>query len=185
MIDLRLKFRNNYKIGELIARPQLIPDQPGVYGWWFKDLLPDKDCKGTIGHKGRRLMYIGIAPRRPSTRSRASRGTLRKRIMQHCKGPLRTSTLRRSLACLLASEQQYDVWKSENGKMNMSARDERALSDWIIRNAMVSWIVHPSPWLIENSALDSGAQLPLNIARSLHPHSRVLKKLRTAVRRHR
>jgi hypothetical protein len=61
----------------------------------------------------------------------------------------------------------------------MSAEDDRRLTEWMSREAMVTWLVCDRPWEVERHILASGPRLPLNIQGSLDPFSRTLSALRT------
>src|SRR4051812_8663100 len=83
-----------------------IPKAPGVYGWYFAVTPPGVPLEGTHEWKGFRLLYVGIAPRAPMQLGGTSGQTLAHRLRTHAKGPIGSSTLRRTLACLLSAELQ-------------------------------------------------------------------------------
>ena len=47
---------------------------------------------------------------------------------------------------------------------------ETVLSDWMARNAFVSWMVTPEPWITEAALIES-LNLPLNIDQNAHSPS--------------
>src|SRR5690242_3862728 len=82
------------------ARPR-IPKTGGIYAWWIVGApLP---CVPVTRHPKEHdvgLVYIGIAPHGPGTKS-----TLRSRVVgNHLNGNIAASTLRRTLASLLIDE---------------------------------------------------------------------------------
>jgi hypothetical protein len=81
-----------FTVGDVVKKPSAAPDEAGIYAWWF-DELPNIPLDGALEQDGFRLAYVGIASYRPG-----SRRTLRQRLRNHCKGPIASSTLRRSLA---------------------------------------------------------------------------------------
>ena len=79
--------------------PSIIPADAGIYGWWFDATLQEISA-GCHVKNGLRLLYIGIAPSGTPKYSVKMR-TLRDRLLNHCRGPMATSTLRRTLAAIL------------------------------------------------------------------------------------
>lgn len=109
--------------------PGRVPATPGVYAWWRQ---PSD------------LVYIGIAPARAT-----SRATLRSRIRQHLHGNISASTLRRSLAALLVTEHEWLPRTTPSGRLWLGECGERALTYWMQRNLLVSWMEHEAPWDVE------------------------------------
>jgi len=90
---------------DVLARPPLVPVEPGVYGWWFRRLPTEIDTSRCLVRDGHTLLYTGISPRRPPANDRPpSRQTLRDRIVYHYTGNAKGSTLRKTLGALLARE---------------------------------------------------------------------------------
>jgi hypothetical protein len=77
-----------YSVAELSATPTLIPQEGGVYAWWFSESPPGVPVDDTTDHDGRRLLYVGIAPRKPSSAGSVSSRNLRHRLLTHCRGPI-------------------------------------------------------------------------------------------------
>jgi hypothetical protein len=95
-----LRPKRVYGIIELCNDPTLVPQENGLYTWWFsKNVPPVVPVDHTAVHQGRRLLYVGIAPK-----DNLSRSTLQSRLKLHCRGPLAKSTLRRTLSALLRAE---------------------------------------------------------------------------------
>jgi hypothetical protein len=77
-------------------KPAIVPAEAGVYGWWFDQALGSLS-EGSHVRNGLHLLYVGIAPSAPPKDGVKPR-TLRDRLLNHCRGPIATSTLRRTLA---------------------------------------------------------------------------------------
>jgi hypothetical protein len=170
------------RVSEIRERPSLVPAEPGVYGWWFSSKLTGVPTEGTQLQRKWRLLYIGIAPSGPTSARRPR--TLRSRIKNHCRGPAASSTLRRTLACLLKNKLKLDVKRQPSGKLWMSSEDEMRLTEWMDAHARVAWICHPEPWQLESQLIARGKpRLPLNIRGSRDPFGAELKVLRAAVGR--
>lgn len=152
----------------LIQDRSLVPAEAGIYAWWFRPELSGVPLEGTLEKDGYRLLYVGIAPRRPSRAGRESQGNLRKRIMRnHLGNSLGRSTLRRSLACLLAEPMRFTIGY-KTSKMMIPREQENALTEWLGTNAAVSWLAYSAPWTLEDYLLQKGPALPLNIKGSAH-----------------
>src|SRR5262245_11796197 len=90
---------------EILSRPSQVPAQPGVYGWWFRQLPPLVSPDGCWQRDGLTLLYVGISPAQPPNNGRPpSRENLRKRLKYHYAGNAEGSTLRKTLGCLLADD---------------------------------------------------------------------------------
>jgi hypothetical protein len=131
-------------VAGLLADRSKIPDEPGIYAWWFKDALPEIPLDGTLPLDGHHLLYVGIAPRKPRHQGQKAGA--------HCAGVScaiiwgtgwASSTLRRSLAMLLKSGLDLDISRNTADKLVMSRSDEDRLTDWLIANAAVT--IPPSP----------------------------------------
>jgi hypothetical protein len=98
--------------------------------------------------------------------------------------PLASSTLRRTLACLLEAKLKLHLRRRASAKLWMTAADETRLTKWMDTNARVAWLCHDQPWLLEDELIDVGhPRLPLNIRGSSDPFRAELKKLRAAAGR--
>lgn len=52
---------------DVLAKPCPVPDAPGVYAWYFRELPSDAIDAGACHHAhGLPLLYVGISPKRPS-----------------------------------------------------------------------------------------------------------------------
>jgi hypothetical protein len=174
-----LKPSRLYSVAELHGTPTLIPQEGGVYAWWFSQAPPQVPVDNTAVHEGRRLLYVGIAPRKPSAAGNISGRTLRHRLRTHCRGPMASSTLRRTLAVLLKGELDLCITMTDAGKLKMSADHEGRLTEWMAENAQVVWQVNAAPWELEDHLIQGTARLPLNIRGSTDPFAKMLSAIRS------
>jgi hypothetical protein len=172
--------RRLYGVTELSAAPTLIPQEGGVYAWWFSKAPSGVPIDDTAVHESRRLLYVGIAPRKPSAAGSVSSRNLRHRLLTHCRGPIASSTLRRTLAALLAQDLELSITRSISLKLKMPPEHETRLTAWMHENARVVWSTCPAPWEVEDHLIQ-GTRLPLNIRGSSDPFAKQLSKLRSAV----
>jgi hypothetical protein len=144
--------RARFTVSEICANPTIVPDEPGIYGWWFDAAVLSAQSERTLSRDGLCLLYIGIAPKGPTEHGRKAR-TIRDRLKNHCRGRLCSSTLRRTLAALYAVEQGFEIARLHSGKPFMSTADERRLSDWMNEHAKIGFTATQEPWLIEAEIL--------------------------------
>jgi hypothetical protein len=162
---------------ELRERPALVPREAGVYGWYFRELPSDMDVSNCVKVGGQTLLYVGIAPGRSGSSS-----NLRRRLRQHCRDR-GSSTLRRTLAALLAERLGLVPGSGTRGPLRIGDEGERRLSGWISANMAVAWAVTPDPWLAERDLIET-LDLPLNLMHnSKHPFRSTLTKARDAARK--
>ncbi|WP_369408685.1 GIY-YIG nuclease family protein [Herbidospora daliensis] len=129
-----------WRRAEVLTNPSPVPAASGVYGWHFTE-SPDPQLPTDT------LLYVGIAPRRMTTRT--SKRNLRKRIQYHYRGNAESSTLRLTLGCLLGLELRR---VGSGRRLTFGPAGEELLSTWMGDHAHVSWIQHPEPWLAESAA---------------------------------
>ena len=153
-----LQPRRLYTRAEILSPNCPIPDTSGAYAFWFLDTLgvPDEDC---VQHEGKTLLYVGISPRVPTAPGQASKFSIRSRIRYHFQGTAENSTLRLTLGCLLRHQLRR---VGAGGKRRTFAGKEKAISDWMDRNAFVSWIQTDRPWEMEKELLEQ-VSLPFNL----------------------
>lgn len=153
---------------EILTTPSPVPRASGLYAWYFRkipDGVPYHDC---ITHQGLTLLYIGIVPTRPfANGTRASTRTLVDRLREHLKGAAEGSTLRLSLGCLLSARLGIELRRVGSGHRMTFGAGERTLSEWMARNALVTWTLHPRPWEIEETLIHA-VSLPLNLRHNCH-----------------
>jgi hypothetical protein len=99
-----------FSVVELSTAPTLIPQEGGVYAWWFSKAPPDVPVDDTAVCDDRRLLYVGIAPRKPSAAGSVSSRTLRHRIFNPLPRPyslIYTATNPRGPSGARAGAQHY------------------------------------------------------------------------------
>jgi hypothetical protein len=165
-----------HSAAEIARDPKLVPDEPGIYGWWFDDAVSDVPLMDSLLVDGRRLLYVGIAP--SGARGTTGKRTLRDRLKNHCRGPIAHSTLRRTLVSLIGSSLTLVVHRRPSGKPAMSIEDEHRLTGWMDEHLRVAWMTYPQPWELEAALIKSGPRLPLNISGSSDPFAVLLKQRR-------
>jgi len=157
-----------YSREEVLTKDCPVPIDSGLYAWFLKNLpsnVPTADC---INYKDLKLLYIGIAPRKPTKVGKKSSQTLRSRIRKHYRGNAYGSTLRLTLGCLLSEELDIELRRIGSGKrMTFTKSGEEKLSKWMQENAFVIWETHPEPWKLEPIALTTLSP-PLNIRGDEH-----------------
>lgn len=152
-----------YSRQEVLARPSPVPAVGGVYGWWFRQLPAPVDTAGCYAYDGLTLLYVGISPRRPPVNGRPPSGqTLRTRLWTHYAGNAEGSTLRKTLGCLLSQELEIQLRRVGSGRRKTFVGGEQALSAWMDKNALVTWVVRERPWELEDELI-ARLDLPLNL----------------------
>jgi hypothetical protein len=146
------------------------PRLPGIYAWWFRAMPSEVPTEGALARLDWRLLYIGISPKAPSRDGRPpSTQNLRHRIRYHYRGNAEGSTLRLTLGCLLAHQLCLRLRVVGSGKRMTFGEGERLLTEWMAANALVSWLEHDKPWVVEEHAIRS-LVLPLNLDQNAHCH---------------
>lgn len=159
---------------ELLADFDNVPRSRGTYGWFFRSLPPGVPSEGTCSGPFGVLLYVGIAPNGP-----ISKRTLRDRIRDHLKGPIASSTLRRSLAGLLAKDLGLEIIRNTQGRLQLSPGQEAILTEWMCDEARIAWAVCDQPWELERRLLAQGPRLPLNIRGSQNGYANELRRVRS------
>jgi hypothetical protein len=153
---------------EILAQPNSVPRAPGIYAWYFREIPPGVPHHDCIAYKGLTLLYIGIAPTRPPANGKAaSTRTLANRLREHLRGLAEGSTLRLSLGCLLSARLGLELRRVGSGRRMTFGAGERALSEWMARNALVAWTVYDRPWELEEQLIHT-VSLPLNLEQNRH-----------------
>lgn len=168
-----------YSRAQCLARPCPIPNESGVYAWFFSDIPSIVPVDDTLRREGRRLLYVGISPKPPTKVGGKSRQTIRTRIRYHFRGNAEGSTLRKTLGVLLASRLGIRLQiVGSSGTRRTFNEGEAKLSAWMEENARVCWLPHPQPWEVEDAAIES-LSLPLNLkGNAEHPFHAKLTDLR-------
>ena len=98
-----------------------LPDEPGIYGWYFDQLPPNVPDVRYIKSNGWKLLYVGIAEEQ----------TLKKRVQgKHLKGSPTNSTVQQTLASLLWKDLMLVPLKSGD-VFKFSKKDQAKLLNWI------------------------------------------------------
>lgn len=168
-----------FRVHKIARDPKLVPREPGVYAWWFDRSIPIIDYSGTFELHDKHLLYVGISPNRLPNPGNKRPRNLRKRLSEHCRGPITSSTLRRALASLMHENFSELASRNARGKVTLEKVGEQLLTGWMDQHAAVSWIVHPQPWLIEKHVFSDTPRLPLNVQGSRDPFIKELKRLRS------
>jgi hypothetical protein len=170
---------------EVIGRTSVVPPEPGIYAWYFKELpsnsIESQDCWQL---QNKWLLYTGISPGKPSENGKPpSTQNIRQRIAYHMRGNAYGSTLRLSIGCLLGDTLGIQLRRVGSGNRLTFADGESRLSEWLDVNAFVTWVAHPQPWIIEEEAI-SKLYLPLNLDQnSSHPFYKKLSAARKLAKR--
>jgi hypothetical protein len=150
---------------EVFTDPGPVPSMPGVQGWWFRMVPGAIDASGCEQRDGLTLLYVGISPTAPPKNGKPpSTQDLRKRIRYHFgggKADAEGSTLRKTLGVLLGDELGFKLRRIGSGDRRTFAGGEAVLNQWMAENALVSWLVHPEPWHLEEKLI-AAFDLPLN-----------------------
>ena len=159
----------------ILTKPCPVPQQRGLYAWYFKSIPPMVPIDGCIIKNGNTLLYAGISPK-----DEKSTQNLRKRVTTHFRGNAEGSTLRLTLGTLLTGQSGFPLRRVGSGKrMTFTHLGEQWLDRWMDNNAYVCWIEHSAPWEVEKELIQKTC-LPLNIQdNSHHPFSSKLSELRT------
>lgn len=166
-----------YSRNDVMNRPTPVPAVNGVYFWWFKEIPPRVPIEGCITHDGYTLLYVGISPDKKGKPN--SRSNLRKRIKAHYSGNAAGSTLRRTLGVLLAGESNFPLRRVGTGmRTTLTHSGEQWLDNWMEQNAMVHWLAHAEPWILEQRLI-ANIPLPLNIQGSTHNFRPTLSAMRS------
>jgi hypothetical protein len=154
---------------EVFSEPGPVPSMPGVQGWWFRTVPGAIDVSGCEQRDGLTLLYVGISPTAPPKNGKPpSTQDLRKRIRYHFgggKADAEGSTLRKTLGVLLGDELGFKLRRIGSGDRRTFAGGEAVLNQWMGENALVSWLVHPEPWFLEEKLI-AAFDLPLNVQAS-------------------
>ncbi len=151
----------------------------GVYAWWFDPALPLVPRDGCLRMGLHDMLYVGIAP--PSRSGEGSRRLtpIKQRLLRnHLRGSIRRSTLRQSLAAILAEQMGFGFCRDASGKSRMRPEDEARLTGWMNTHAAVTFIHTDDPSGLEEALIRNGPPLPLNLSMSRHSFRDTLSALR-------
>ncbi len=169
---------------EVQSRVNVRNVQHGVYAWWFDGDLPIVPRGGCLSNGHHNMLYVGIAPPQPSGKLAGRVPPMNRRLVRnHLQGSIRTSTLRQTLAALLADRGGFTFSRDPRGKPRMQMRDEQWLSAWMIEHACLSFVHTDDPWSLEETLIRTGPSLPLNLSMSQHPFRKILSTMRSRLGR--
>lgn len=159
-------------IAAIYQNPKLLPASPGAYAWFF-DVLPTHVPQNDyVTVDGFRLLYVGIAVSE----------SLRRRIIGCHLYRANTSTLRRTLGCLLIDVLNLRPLAQPRNKFWWGRDGEARLTDWLQKHARIAHVTDTQPEDIESAAISrQGPLLPLNIQKNqANPFGRELRARRRA-----
>jgi hypothetical protein len=168
-----------YPRSAVLSQPCPVPQDRGLYAWFFKEVPPSVPIDGCVAKDGITLLYVGISPK-----NETSTQNLRKRITTHFRGNAEGSTLRLTLGTLLSGQSDFPLRRVGSGtRMTFTHLGEQWLDDWMGENAFVAWVKHQAPWEIE-SEIFRGVSLPLNIRdNDHHPFAKKLSAMRSEAKK--
>ena len=163
-----------------LSHVRTAPLKKGVYTWWFEPGTLEVPEAAYSVFEGRELLYVGIAPRKPTSAGKESASRLRGRLTTHATKDASRSTLRLSLGVLLADELDLSLGLYA-GRVNWGPEGELRLTQWVNQHAVVSWFVDDEPWVLEHELI-TGVPLALNVDGRDDPFARSLSDLRRELR---
>ena len=149
---------------EVLTKPSAVPKLPGVYAWYFDEVLPGVPTEGCHTVGAWTLLYAGIAPKAPPMHGKpASRTNLYQRVRYHLTGSAEGSTLRLTLGCLLSDRLGIQLRRvGSGGTKTFTNPGEQRLDAWMAEHARVVWVETPEPWVLEGELIGL-ISLPLNL----------------------
>jgi len=173
VLRLLVKPTELYSRADTLTKPCPVPQKPGIYAWYFKEIPPRVPVEGCVTWHGLTMLYVGISPA-----WEGSSQNLYERIRKHYMKTARVSTLRKSLGCLLSDQLGIRLQQVGNISKASFADGEAILSEWMAQNAFVTWVVQEKPWKIEEAIIHR-LNLPLNLqANESHPFHPILSSIR-------
>src|SRR5262249_44761426 len=140
-----------YTREEVLTRPSPLPKSPGVYGWWFRRIPGPIDASQCQQRDGLTLLYTGISPSRPPTNGKPpSTQNLHHRGRTHSPRSAEGPPGFKSPGVLRPAKLGFELRGVGWGpRRTFGTAGEASLSRWLGDNALVSWVVHPEPWVLE------------------------------------
>ncbi|MDJ0318356.1 GIY-YIG nuclease family protein [Arthrobacter antibioticus] len=143
---------------------------PGVYAWWdLQGALSPFWPEGFPEVNVAKPLYVGIAKKTLALRG----GEM------HLKRTSHWSTIRRSLAALLVDDLDilpgFVVDQRQRAKFDLAPETEHRVTDWMVGNLQVTWVLHPTPADVEKDIIKKLTP-PLNYDHATKgPYARPLK----------
>jgi hypothetical protein len=161
----------------VLSKPYPVPQDRGLYAWFFKEVPPSVPTDGCVTKDGMTLLYVGISPK-----NETSTQNLQNRIRNHYRGNAYGSTVRQSLGVLLTKESGYQLRRTSKSSITLTKDGESWLNEWMEENAFVCWVKHQAPWEVESELFEK-VSLPLNIQGNRHhPFAKPLSEMRCLAR---
>jgi hypothetical protein len=151
-----------YSHTEILDQNTLIPAAEGIFAWYFKQIPENLKSLNLHTHNNLTLAYIDSSPQKPLKDSLSARGNIRKRMIADITGSASTSSIRRSLGCLLREELNLNSVRLSPRIVNFG-EGERDLSGWISENVKFCWLVNETPTEIRDNLI-SEVQVPLTLS---------------------
>lgn len=147
---------------DLAARsPTAPPRTHGLYAWWQSPgALPGVPGTPHPTDPALELLYVGTAPKDANSKS-----NLRKRLANHHRSAIGSSTFRLDLTALLWHVKQWTPYWTD--RLKLPAPDIEALGDWQRAYLHVQWVECPQPWGIEEAVVHA-MRPPLNRTYNRH-----------------
>jgi GIY-YIG catalytic domain-containing protein len=162
---------------EIIAALQILPLRPyddlaarsatapppthGLYAWWQSaGALPGVHGTPHPRDSGFELLYVGTAPK-----DAASRSNLRKRLGNHHRASIGSSTFRLDLTAFLWQVQGWRPGWTDRPKLPDD--DIAALAEWQRKHLHVQWVEVSKPWDAEKAVVHA-MHPPLNRDHNQH-----------------
>lgn len=162
---------------DLAARSHTAPPAThGLYAWWQSvGALPGVPGTPHPNDPSVELLYVGTAPNGLSSKSH-----LRKRLGNHHRAAIGSSTFRLDLTAFLWQEQHWQPGWTDRPKL--TDNDIAALASWQQRHLRVQWLLHARPWDVEAEVVRA-MQPPLNREHNAdHPFYAAVGEARAALR---
>ncbi len=174
VINSLLKPAKLWSRDDVLLNPSPVPPNSGIYAWYFETMPPKVPITRSHFWQGMALLYVGNSPSREN-----SARNLNYRIREHYRGNAYGSTLRKSLGCLLSENLGiYLQQVGDSGKRIHFGEGESILSEWMMENAYVTWMIVEKPWDIEDELICQ-LNLPLNLkGNKHHPFHPILSSVR-------
>lgn len=143
-----------------------LPPASGLYAWWAAPtVLPSLPGPAHSRERNLRLLYVGLA------------SNLRRRIISNHMRRSGSSSLRRTVAGLLLTEQGYRTERTD--RVVLIAEDEERLTDWMRAHLRLTWCEHATARAVEPAVIGRWAP-PLNIDHTTGAVRELVKAARTA-----